>query len=199
MNNIRFFKLTIFILLFNFFSFVLPNSIIAQESKFYTLNLLYDKGEIELKDIAVLPGEISQVSQEGEYKFELVSFDDKILYNNHFNIPLSIHGEEIDPKTGQFISKTIKTDNVEFILNIPYFPIGKVINIYDSQNTKILEIPVIGFSQVTPTPIKKSPLTSPNLIMFLAPIVGVMVIFFTFVIVRKLKKPQEPIQQTPPH
>lgn len=194
MININFFKTSILVLLLSIFSFVFPNLVIGQESKFYNANLLYDKGKIELKDIAVLPGEISQIPQEGEYKFELISFAGTILYTNHFNVPLSIHGEEIDPTTGQFISKTIKTDNVEFILNIPYFPIGKSINIYDSKNINVLEIPVIGFAQVTPTPIKKSPFNNPNLIIFLAPILGGIAIFAAIVIFKRHKKPQNPIQ-----
>lgn len=192
-------KMIFFLINTVLFLFLSAGSIFAQESKFYHINLLYDKGKIELKNIAVLPGEISQVPQEGEYMAELISLSGTSLYNDHFQVPLSIHGEDIDPKTGQFTSKTIKTDNTQIILNIPYFPTGEMINIYDSQNTKILDIPVIGFAKVTPTP-SKSPETSvldkPNAKIFLILVVGGIVAFalISFFIYLKFKKSQSPAQ-----
>lgn len=178
------------------FLFLSAGSIFAQEGKFYHVNLLYDKGKIELKNIAVLPGEISQVPQEGEYKFELISFSDRVLYTNSFEFPLSIHGEDIDPKTGQFISKTVKTDNTEVIVNIPYFPDGEMINIYDSRNTKLLEIPVIGFAQITPTP--SISITSisekQNTKIFLIPILGGLIAVISIFVYLRFKNRKTQVQ-----
>lgn len=195
MINIRFFKLSILILLLNIFFLSFPNLIIAQESKFYNINLLYDKGEIELTNIAVLPGDISKPSKEGEYRIELISLSGSSLFTDYFQIPLSMHGEEFDSKTGQFVAKIIKTDNAEIIVNIPYFPDGEKINIYESQNTKVLEIPVIGFAQVTPTLTRaptKAPETSvldtPSVKILLITIVIGLVVFVTIFLFRKLKK-----------
>lgn len=199
MINIRFFKLFILILLLSVFFLFFPNLIIAQESKFYNINLLYDKGKISLENIAVLPGDISKPSKEGDYRIELISLSGSSLFTDYFQIPLSIHGDEFDPKTGQFVAKIIKTDNAEIIVNIPYFPDGKAINIYDSQNTKVLEIPVIGFAQVTPTPSKPhetSVLDQPSVKILLITIVIGLVVFVTIFLFIKLRRSKmEPKQE----
>lgn len=151
MNKLIFLAAVFF---FSIFLFVLSGSVFAQQSRFYHLDLLYDKGKLEVKTVTVLPGSISQVPKQGEYQFELVSFAGTSLYRNRFQILLSIHGEEIDPKTGRLISKTIEQDNAEIILNAPYFPNGKQIVIFDQSGTKVLEIPVVAFAKLTPSPAK---------------------------------------------
>lgn len=199
MNKMSLFLLNIAIFLFGSLLFLFSNPTFAQEAKFYHVNLSYDAGKIELKDIAVFPGEISQIPQEGEYRFELVSLTGTILYTDHFDIPLSIHGERIDPNTGEFVSRTITTDNTEIVLNIPYSPNGKTINIYGSSNSKVLEVPVIGFAQITPSPYLKSILTKLDSKVVLVIIFGGAIIAASiFVLFRgRFKKEEESIPNTP--
>ncbi|MBI2028787.1 MAG: hypothetical protein HYT07_04225 [Candidatus Levybacteria bacterium] len=183
--------MNIFLLKISLFLFSLLfviNPVSAKESKFYHINLLYDKGNIELKNIAVLPGEISQVPQEGEYIVELISGVGTTLYIDHFQIPLTIHGEEIDPETGEFTSISVNLDSTEIVLNIPFFPDGKVINIYDSQNTKVLEIPVEGFSKAPDISSKTSFFDKANTKIFLTLIIGGLVVLGTFFVTARIRK-----------
>lgn len=184
------------LIIFSFFFF--PSPTFAQENKFYNVNLLYDKGKIDLKNIAVLPGEISQVAQEGEYRFELASLAGTILYSNRFEVPLSIHGEEIDPATGGFVSRTITQDQANIVVNVPYFPNGKEIDIYDPENKKILTIPVQHFAEITPspTPVFKPALAENNgggnILLYIG--LGALGFGVAYAVYLKFKKPPNQIQ-----
>lgn len=72
-----------------------------------------------------------------------------VLYKDHFSVPLVIHGETIDPKTGESQSTSVNLDKTEIIINIPFSEEGKVINIYDANNARVLEIPVAAFSEAS--------------------------------------------------
>lgn len=129
---------------------LLPSIAIAQQDKFYQLDLFYDNDTIQLKNIIVLPGSISQATQKGNYEIKLSAFSSNILYTSSFSIPVSIRGEEFDPATGTFASKVIQSDKLNFTLNIPYFSNGKTINIYYPNSTKVLKIDVGYFAQTCP-------------------------------------------------
>lgn len=128
-------------------------AVFAQENRFYKLNLVYTQGKLALENVAVFPGSISTVSREGNYRYELLSLTGSSLYRDYFSIPSSTRSVRIfDPETGEFTFEVLKDDIVSVTLGIPYFPNGKEIDIYDSNNTKILKIPVIQFAKITPTP-----------------------------------------------
>lgn len=183
------------IFLFGSLLFLFPNPTSAQESKFYHLILSYDAGRMELKNIAVLPGEISQVPQEGDYRFELISNTGTVLYTDRFDVPLTIHGETIDPKTGEFVSTSVNLDKAEIVINIPFSEDGKVINIYDANNAKVLEIPVEAFSEASKPSGIKSVFTKfdPKMILILV-IGGIVVIASVFVLFRGRFKKQDEFQ-----
>ncbi len=187
---------------FSFITLVFPYTVHAQVSKFYNLTLLYTQGKFEQKSISVFPGEISEAIQQGDYRVELLSLTGKILYSNHFQASLFVHGEEIDPKTGQFVARTVQQDNAEIIVNIPYSTDGKEIDIYDMDNKKILTIPVGYFAEVTPTPISPTPefkvtkmekgigipwVIGGGILIFVITAVGLIVYF-------KFKKPQNQLR-----
>ena len=146
-------KKIIFVLAFVFLLIIAlaANKVFAQQSNFYRLSLTYNKNSIQLKDAIVLPGDISQVNLGGSYNLQLLSFSNALLYKTNFDIQTTIHGEDFDYATGKTTSKSLELDNVDFIINVPYFPNGKEIDIYDSKNAKILTIPVQQFAEVTPT------------------------------------------------
>lgn len=129
---------------------LLPSIAAAQQDKFYQLDLFYDNGAIQLKNITVLPGSISRTTQEGDYEIKLSAFSNNILYTSSFSIPLSIRGEEFDLATGTFASKAIQSDKLNFTLNVPYSSSGKTINIYYPNSTKVLKIDVGYFAQTCP-------------------------------------------------
>lgn len=196
MSRIRLFSLSLII-----FFFVFLGNVYAQD-RFYHLNLFYSKGELELKSLAVIPSENPQAFQEGEYRLELNSFNKELLHTNRFQITLLTHGEEIDPETGKFISKTLAQDSSEISLRIPYFPNGKEIDIYDPDNKKILTIPVAQFAEITPTPISPTPqykITKLEKGISTPWIIGGGILFILFVstgvfVYIRFKKPQNLLQ-----
>lgn len=128
---------------------LLPKIVFADSlNKFYQLSLIYNNGDIQLKNISVLPGDISQAPQEGNFKIELVSFSNSILYKSSFDIPSSVHGEEFNFTTGA-ITKSLQADlsTVDFVLNVPYFSNGKQINIYNANGSRSLEVMVLQFAK----------------------------------------------------
>jgi len=131
----------------------------AALEKFYLLTLTYNNGSIQLKNVNVLPGIISQANQGGNYRAELISNLNKFLYKITFDVPTltSIHGEDFDYTTGKVTSKETKLDTLDIVFNIPYSPNGKEIDVYDSENKKILTISVAHFAEVSPTPISPTP------------------------------------------
>lgn len=129
---------------------LLPSIAVAQQDKFYQLDLFYDNGIIQLKNAAVLPGSVSQATQKGNYEIKLSAFSNNILYASSFSIPFSIRVEEFDLATGTFASKAIQSDKLSFTLNVPYFSSGKTINIYYPNSTKVLKIDVGYFAQTCP-------------------------------------------------
>lgn len=128
---------------------------LADEGKIYQVNLFYenlfyDNGKIKITDILVGFGFVAQ--QEGNYKqlykVKLISSTNEELYSASFNIPIFVHGDEIDPVTGDFKGSVVQLDQVNFSLTVPYFENGKTIYIYDSNNTKILAADVSSFAEV---------------------------------------------------
>lgn len=127
------------------------NSAFAQQGKFYNLSLAFNNGSLGFKNVVVLPGDISQANLGGSYNLQLLSFSNALLYKTNFDIQTTIHGEDFDYATGKTTSKSLELDNVDFIINVPYFPNGKEIDVYDPQNKKVLVVPVQQFAEVTPT------------------------------------------------
>lgn len=172
----------IFILICSSLSFLFLNKVYAEE-KFYYVKLLYNQSKLALENVSVLPGSISQTQQGGNYRFDLLSLNGKSLYSNKFIIPFYLLRQQTEG---------------EIVLTAPYFSDGKEISVYDVKNIKILEIPVIQFAAITPTPISPTPefkvtklekgIDLPwivgGVILFLA--IGVISIF----IYSRLKKPQ---------
>ena len=150
MKIVNIFLISIAIFLYCVFS--LAGSLHAEDNKFYHINLFYEQGKLKLKNIAVFQGYIPQEPQEGDYRVELMSISGTTLYTDHFQIPLSIHGEQIDTRTGKSIPTSLNIESTDVRLSIPYFSKGKVANIYDLGDRKVLVIPVQQFAEVTPTP-----------------------------------------------
>jgi hypothetical protein len=129
---------------------ILLNSVVAiQDQSFYKVNLNYNHRDLKLESMIVLIGEVSdnKINTEGDYKLELVGLDGKKVYSTTFDFGLSIHTESINPETGEITSEEIILNETGVVLRIPYHPNGKVINIYNSDEIKILEIDVSLFAQ----------------------------------------------------
>lgn len=118
--------LWIFVLLMVLFS-IMAN---AQEvNNVYIINLNYKEVMfaklLSLVDIRLAKGSVQDYSLgTADYRLDLVSKDNQILKTIKFNLPLE------------------NSKDFNFTITIPYFNNGKLINIYDKNNNKVLEIPI---------------------------------------------------------
>lgn len=108
---------------------ILLASIAFAEDRHYELMLSYDfiNDTVELKHIYSVGGEARPEEGVGDYRYELKSFDNKIL--STFNFHMSANNRLV-------------------ILRTPYFKNGKTINVYDKSNKKLLDIDVGYFADV---------------------------------------------------
>ncbi|MBI2652789.1 hypothetical protein HYX00_04960 [Candidatus Woesearchaeota archaeon] len=125
-----------------FFTFIMLNLLLlsllvsAQTSgKIFILTLNYKSAvlvqTLSLVDVRVgdgTPQDFSSITK-GDYKLEIVASDGRTLKTINFNIPISNR-------------QTTSGINLDFTMGIPYYSNAKTINIYDSGNVKVLEIPV---------------------------------------------------------
>jgi len=120
----------------------------AAENKIYVLDLEYNKGNINFIDLSVKVGYAPdrKIQPEVGYKCEVISFTDEVLYSFKFEIPLVIYTPP--PLEGEEPEGPIYLEEVNFILIIPYFENGKVINIYDSNNTKKVSIDISQYAMI---------------------------------------------------
>lgn len=130
--------------LFLFFTGVL-GSVAAAENELYTLSLHYDKGKLSLnKEISLSTGyapDKKTQPKEG-YRSEVLSFNDDVLYSLLFEVPNKECYDSIDIETGQWSGECVEVDKTDFILSLPYFENGKVIDIYDMDNEKVLSVSI---------------------------------------------------------
>ena len=112
--------------------------------KVYVLTFNYKKqlltDSLSLVDVKVADGTpTNTLSQpDADYKLDVVSSENNVLKSMNFNI-----------QPGASLLKGVAKDEVQgtpedltFKLSIPYYSNAKLINIYDSSNKKLLEIPL---------------------------------------------------------
>ncbi len=135
--------------------FLFTNIVYALErERVYQITLKYDKGTITKENLIVTMGfpEHRKIHLEDDYRLEAISFDNKILYTTYFNFPLEIFAEPLaewfDEEGNQIYFPTeeesghIILDEATQLLVIPYFKDGKQINIYDKDDSLVLEIDI---------------------------------------------------------
>lgn len=131
------------IILMFIFSFLISSSyILAQESnKFYALTFNYEKTQeketltfvqIEQHQGTLIENELNPTAT---YKWEIISFDGAVLESGKFSTPASAaHVEDIKSGT------SAQTQN--FRIYVPYYENAALVNIYDSNDKKVLDIPL---------------------------------------------------------
>lgn len=123
-------------------------SFALEENKIYVLKLGYDRGEVSLKSIYISVGNAtSRIMQpEVSYRAKVVSLANQILYDFKFDIPLTIYYDVFKP-TG-ISGGSIKLNETNFTLILPYFKNATKINIYDKNDTQLLSVDVLRYSKV---------------------------------------------------
>jgi hypothetical protein len=136
---------------------ILISNVNAAEQKVFVLTLKYNEGLVSFDKIFATKGIFNeQLTPMGEYRLEILSFNDEVLYSERFDFDLEVflsapsewfdeNGIQIyipnESETGTVLTETTKE------LIIPYFINAKTINIYNPEE-KILEIPVGHFADL---------------------------------------------------
>ncbi len=127
-----------------FFIFIIPFVIALQSEKIYFLDLVYNKGTLELIDVYLITGyPIISNDSSLSYKLELLSIDKEILYRGYFDIPNKIFAPP-PLKPGEK-SGIVEIDNLNFSISLPYYKKGNIINIIKDGRV-LLHIDVSKFS-----------------------------------------------------
>lgn len=147
---------------------------IAQAGKVFVLDVEYDKGSFKLNQIFVkspvnLPG---PVLRESPYKFDVVSFDGKVLYSSYFEVPTEIF---VEPGI-------IILERVNVTLVLPYFLDAKEIRLLDAGNKTLLSIDTDVFAAERPQP--KQEFFSYETVIIIIVVVAAVSIFL-FVILKR--------------
>ncbi|HLD83297.1 MAG TPA: hypothetical protein VI979_00395 [archaeon] len=136
--------------------FMLYSATFAADDNVYKLTLFYDDGTIAKQSLRVLPYIFvkPEVSPADNYRLEVMSFGDQILYARNFSFGLEVHYMPPPPGTfddnGVQISvpqaEVTQVTQSEIELTIPYFADAKKINIYEPSGAKALEVSVAQFA-----------------------------------------------------
>lgn len=132
MKNIKFILLSIAILII----ISLTGSVSAMPL-YYKINLSYDKGNIEIKNIDIIFSQQELENNIGDYKIKIFDLNDIKKYESNFYIPNKRAYDEID-ESGNMIGGGIEElDNVSFYVYVPYYKNAKDIIVYDMDSKEL--------------------------------------------------------------
>ncbi len=160
----------------------------SESQKVFQLMLEYNKGEITKESLFVKKGYFTPLDEPGDYRVDIVSFENDVLYSQKFDFSLEVFGapprEWFDEYGNQIYipneteSGYRKLDETLKELVIPYFDDAKLINIYKDDNLK-LSIDVTHFTR---------PKEKKRNILFYIILIVLLIIIFIFYDKYKLKK-----------
>jgi len=117
--------------------------VFAENSKVHIISFKYEDGKLIFDDKLIKYGySPDRRLIIGNYKCEIVSVDDKVLYSFNFDIPLKGFVDISNITTGELSGGIVRLDKTRFALVLPYFEKAKEMNIYDSNNIKLLKVDV---------------------------------------------------------
>ncbi|MBI4014446.1 MAG: hypothetical protein HY365_00650 [Candidatus Aenigmarchaeota archaeon] len=127
----------------------------AAQTKAYVVELNYDDKNVSIGNIAVMPV-YGFTNSGGDYRLDVVSFDDKILYTMQFAFPLKMDASLPPPDAFDEQGKQISFPNDTLgeivltksfvLLYVPYFVNAMEIRIYDSSGTVKARKTVVQFA-----------------------------------------------------
>jgi hypothetical protein len=115
--------LTIFLTVFSFASLAFAQ---VEKEKHYEIHLKETKTALTYTNVIVRVGKENIVNQLKQAKATLYSFDKEELATTNFNLP---------------------SLNQEYILKLPYYPLGKEIKITNKENKELLVVNVASFAR----------------------------------------------------
>jgi len=130
--------------------FLLVASVSAQIDHFYSINLVYQQGNLSYNIISVEPSEEKLKTPEGDYIAEVVSFDNEVLNLTYFDMSRKMFIDSVNPETEEIdYGAIIELNESEITLYVPYYENAKEINIYDWDLNKKLNIKVDSYAKET--------------------------------------------------
>ena len=136
-------KKLIILLILNLILFSID--VIAQaDENIFIITLNYKKQlfveSLSLVDVSATKGSLQESPFEPVvgYKLEMLSFNKEVLKLKKFSIPTAA----VMLKGFGNINAQGSADDLNFTISVPYFDNAKLINIYDKDNNKVLEIPL---------------------------------------------------------
>ena len=171
-------------------SLLLVQLVYGENQRVFQLTLNYNKEEITKESLFVKDGYFTPLTEEGDYRLDVISFDNQTLYSQKFDFPLEVFGEPrkewFDEYGNQIYIPTAEESGHQLLdqgiaeLIFPYFDDAKLINIYDKDSNLKLSIDVSHFTR--PNIYKKTPNKG---ILYI--IIGIAIISVTLFFVCKKK------------
>lgn len=150
MNKLK----TIFTVTFAFLVAVLPwASFAITENKapgeYYYLSIGFNKDDYSLREVSVTRGNVPDrtVQPEEGFRCDVVSVHDEILNSFLFQIPNVVCSDNFGAD-GEMSGGCVEQNEGNFSLEIPYFPTGRNINIYDNGGRMVLLADISEFARL---------------------------------------------------
>lgn len=121
--------------IFLFFIFLINLIVVnAEENKVFVINSNYDNGKITINDVTVKNGYSPdrKIPIESNYKLNIYSKKDKLIYTKSIEIPLFIYADVI--VNGEIKGNLIKLNQTDFALVLPYYEDAGKISILENNN-----------------------------------------------------------------
>ncbi len=122
---------------------ILPVS--AQSQEIYFITIIFDRGEVKIKDVSKGNGYPSDEEKNlvmPYYLIELLSMSGEVLESINFNIHLEIAGAP--PLSGEENISLPPLEQTEELITIPFYSDGKILNLYDA-NHYLIDSKDVGY------------------------------------------------------
>ena len=131
--------------------------VFAEDDKpgIFFLTIEYDKGKLSLKDIFQRSGDPpGPYVGSGDYKYQIISFKDEIIYSSKFGVPTEIYYDEFDPTGKLKGGGTTTVDKADFAIIAPYYSNAKNIKLLKNDEV-LLVVDVSGFAEKQPVNVRR--------------------------------------------
>lgn len=157
------------------------NVALAEDNTVYLLDLHYDNGKITINNIKIETGFSPDYKiQFGDYRLEVISFDNKAIYAFNFRAP-RLYADKSNERTAEIDGEVIDLEEADFTLIVPYFKGGKDIKIY-KENNEVFSTDISEFI------IKQSQKRTFTWLYILLAVISVIIIFVLYKTIYKKKK-----------
>lgn len=164
---------------------------------YYNISMHYKSGNLEVKEINIAHSERELSKNTGDYLIKVLDKNNKILSENHFQIPLVEIYDNLDNDTGNLTSEVKNLDEAFFNIFIHY-NYGEKMIIYDYDNNEIKNFMIDDFlnttnnknnnNEVNNIDINNNNAKRSNLILYIIIILSLVIVFvLIFFLIKKYR------------